>query len=127
MRRFRPPALATLAATLLLGVGLDSAEAAWGGPDSWGYTWADSNDSLGPAYNYLYAPTLQSGLGDDGSVVVSLGFSFEFYGIVYSSVRVHSNGAITMGSGGSSLSFWNNCPLSSSSDIVAPFWDDRQT
>jgi hypothetical protein len=101
------------------------ATAASGGPDAWGYTWADTNDAGGPGGIYYYAPGSPLGLGDDDSTVVNLGFSFEFYGITYTSVRVHSNGAITFGAGGSSLSFVNQCPLSGfGADIAAPFWDD---
>ena len=115
MRRILPILL------FLPGVAL----AASGGPDSWGYTWADINEAGGPPGTYYYAPGGALGLGDDDSQVVSLGFSFEFYGITYTEVRVHSNGAITFGSGGSSLSWSNQCPLSGyGGDIAAPFWDD---
>ena len=101
------------------------AAAANGGPDAWGYTWADTNDPSGPPGTYYYAPGSPLGLGDDDSQVVALGFSFEFYGITYTDVRVHSNGAITFGTGGSTLSFINQCPLSNyGNDIAAPFWDD---
>ena len=101
-----------------------SAEAGWGGPDGAGWIWLDSNDPSGPFYNYLYAPTSLPGLSDDGSTTVSIGFSFPYYSSWYSSVRIHSNGVLSLGSGGSSIGYTNSCPLSYSEPAIAPFWDD---
>ncbi|MBN94431.1 MAG: hypothetical protein CL928_10210 [Deltaproteobacteria bacterium] len=100
------------------------AHAATGGPDSFGYTWADSSSSEGPSFNYLFAPGSDLELDDDDTAVVDIGFDFEFYGTLYSQVRVQSNGAITFGDSSSQLPYYNSCPMESSSPVAAPFWDD---
>ena len=84
--------------------------AASGGPDAFGYTWADSN-SGGPAYAYVVNNGASDlGLSDDDSAVVAIGFPFEFYGQTYTQVTVHSNGGLSFGNT-SSLSTSNACPL----------------
>ena len=113
------PLYALISLSLLVA---SPAVAGSGGPDSWGYTWADSW-SGGPSINYLLAPGSPLGLADDDSATFSLGFTFEFYGIDYTQVTVQSNGGLVFGSSGY-LSFSNSCPLSYSGDLAAVFWDD---
>ncbi len=101
-----------------------AAFASSGGPDAAGYTWADSNEASGPVVNYLFAPTSITTLGDDDSQVVSIGWTFPFYGTNYTQVEIHSNGAITFGSFAGALTWINTCSLSSQAPIAAPLWDD---
>lgn len=112
----------------LLAVSIGSAvpvQAAIGGPDNFGYTWVDASDG-GPAYDYVLSPGtgLIALVSDDGSAPVTLPFTFEFYGQIYSSLRVHSNGALTFG--------WNEdigashqCPvLEANAPSIYPQWMD---
>ena len=110
-----------LATSLLLPA---SALATSGGPDSYGYTWADSS-SGGAAYDYVFAPDVLSLSSDDGSAEVTLPFTFDFYGYSVSELLVHANGALSMFDWSGSLGASNTCPLGDSGRLlIAPFWDD---
>ncbi|MDX9703081.1 MAG: hypothetical protein RBU23_08575 [Candidatus Auribacterota bacterium] len=62
--------------------------------------------------------------GNNGSVSVSLGFIFRFYGNLYSSIRISPEGYMTFGTYGEDSS---NDPMPDTrqpNDVIAPFWDD---
>lgn len=77
-----------------------------GGPDDFGYRFLDSNDPLGPDYDWIEIS--QSGTssityqvptfgGDDNfSEPIPLGFNFPFYGSVYSTAYVDINGELLL-------------------------------
>ena len=68
-----------------------------GGPDDFGYTWADS-----VAFNWINATTgTNTGLtGDDEYTdAIDIGFSFKFYGNTYSQLYATTNGLVTFGEG----------------------------
>jgi hypothetical protein len=113
--------LRTLAALALL-LTPTLAHATSGGPDLFGWTWADSN-SGGAPFNYEWAPTAATLSGDDGSFEVGLPFTLEFYGYEMSAVRIHANGVLSFFDS-SSRSGSNTCPLWDGDLILAPFWDD---
>ncbi len=61
---------------------------------------------------------------DDGAVRLALGFEFPFYGAVYRSALVSSNGYLTFGKSGSE---YINRPIPSKQapdGLIAPYWDD---
>ena len=104
-----------------------------GGPDLFGYSWTDSDEPGGPAYDW----TDISGVGtpvpfpsyvDDGNVgPVPIGFSFPFYGDNFSEVNVCSNGWLSFTN--STLAAYTNQPLPNSGssvpeNLLAPWWDD---
>ncbi len=77
-----------------------------GGPDTFGYRYLDSNDPLGPEYEWIEisetgtssimygVPTFS---GDDNfSEALPLGFSFPFYGVDYNTAYVDINGEILL-------------------------------
>ncbi|HKB07987.1 MAG TPA: S8 family serine peptidase, partial [Candidatus Polarisedimenticolia bacterium] len=100
-----------------------------GGPDASGYLFIDSDEPGGPAFAWTdiaSTGTLIGGLtGDDRtSGPVPLGFHMPFYGQVFDSVRVSTNGFLSFTS-----SRTDNVNLSLPSpggpgNLVAPFWDD---
>ena len=92
-----------------------------GGPDGFGYRWSDS-DEPGVTFDYEYAPTAVS-LLDDGYIAVSLGFDFEFYDVIYTSVTITSNGMIHF-DGNTHISFVNQSLPYSNYQLIAPMWDD---
>ncbi|MBN2828790.1 MAG: choice-of-anchor D domain-containing protein, partial [Candidatus Cloacimonetes bacterium] len=98
-----------------------------GGPDTFGYTWIDSNEPDGPDFNWITPNTTNeiTGLTDDAAGTASpIGFSFPFYGTDYTSLYINANGMITFGAGSGSLS---NTALPSNgtpNNMIAWFWDD---
>ncbi|NOR44484.1 MAG: DUF2817 domain-containing protein [Candidatus Delongbacteria bacterium] len=110
-----------------LSINYPQGNKASGGPDTFGYTWKDSDEGDGPIYNWEDIATSGTSLSlsDDGiSSVISLGFNFNFYGTDYSTVRIGANVAITFT--GSEISYDNPLIPSTASPnaIIAPFWDD---
>ena len=97
------------------------ARAAVGGPDGYGYRWADS-DEFGVTYDYDFA-AYSTSLTDDDWIELSLGFDFEFYGEIYSEITVTSNGMAHF-NGGTYISITNYTMPYSVYQIIAPFWDD---
>ncbi|MDA3886066.1 MAG: C25 family cysteine peptidase [Candidatus Delongbacteria bacterium] len=101
---------------------------ATGGPDTYGYKWKDSDEADGPVYNWveINGDGTGLGLGDDGEASgLNLGFTFNYYGIDYTTIDVGANGAATFTPGGAID--WQN-PTIPSADapdaILAAFWDD---
>lgn len=99
-----------------------------GGPDNFGYTWRDSDDPRGPAFQWediSASGTRVLDLGDDDNVgFFNIGFAFPFYDSVFTKFRVCSNGFISFTS---AANFFSNNPIpsiGSVADLVAPFWDD---
>ena len=97
--------------------------AAWPGPDGFGYagrvvtySWVDISTT----------GTAITGLGDDSfQGPLNIGFTFPFYGADWTQFYVGSNGLVTFGAGSTSLS--NQCPLPNSSapnNLLALLWDD---
>lgn len=81
-----------------------------GGPDAFGYTWITSADVGGPTYNWIditSRPGVQTvtGLGDDNSApaMAPIGFSFHYYWIDVSQVRIGSNGWLGFNSSTSNI------------------------
>lgn len=72
-----------------------------GGPDTYGYTWRDSNDPNGPAFNWIDVnnmtgvSTQVTGLADDNlRGPFAIGFPFHYYWYDLTTFRVGSNGYI---------------------------------
>jgi len=110
-----------------------------GGPDAYGYVWSDSDEPGGPAVDFQdisgtgtavsFTPTGTFPGGDEGYADVALPFTFPFYGVDKSSIRVYSNGFATFSSTvGNSYTNPAGFPGASSptdiDDVIAPFWDD---
>ncbi len=99
------------------------------GPDSFGYRWRDSDQAGGPVFDWVdirATGTPVAGLnGDDQNVgPIPIGFPFPFYGNVFTSVRVGSNGFLSFTDTSTDLS---NDPLpntGSPANLLAVFHDD---
>jgi hypothetical protein len=98
-----------------------------GGPDPWGYRWANSGVEGGPVFGWIdiSAVGTQLSLGDDDNQgPLPIGFSFPYYGTTYDSVRVCSNGWLSFVSAAHS---YQNMPIPDDRDpnaLVAAFWTD---
>lgn len=91
--------LSFLTLALMLGVRVIAQTS--GGPDTYGYTWRNSNDPNGPAYNWVEikgrtGTTNAAGLADDNVVgPFTIGFNFRYYWLDATQVYVGSNGYIS--------------------------------
>lgn len=106
-----------------------------GGPDSFGYSYLDSNSLIGPIHNWIEIARPLSGTGtevlpssDDQWVGnINLGFFFNYYGTDYSQLAIGNNGLLFSGVG---TSQYVNQPITQTPSIhglIAPFWDDIVT
>jgi hypothetical protein len=66
------------------------------GPDAFGYTYGDSNDIDGPdlAYEDISSSGTLIVSGDDSATTTALPFTFQFYGVSYTSIAVSTNGLL---------------------------------
>ena len=97
-----------------------------GGPDDFGYTWIDSDEPGGPQFSWydITGTGTPLNLGDDEYAQVFLPWTFSFYGVSKSSMKISSNGYLTFGTDGSDYS---NDPIPDTTDpndLIAAFWDD---
>ena len=100
-----------------------------GGPDVFGYTWRDSDEPSGPAFDWvdisgIGTPVTFSNADDGNTSAIPLGFSFPFYGNSFNTVNVCTNGWVSFTSTSTALT---NNPLPSSGspeNLLAAFWDD---
>ncbi len=112
----------------LITLGPLQALAATGGPDDYGYTYIDSDESDGPAYSWtdISSTGTDSGISDDGEELIPLPFTFWFYGQGYSQVAV-GDGALLFGTD-HSINNRNRCIPGNNMDgddaLILPMWDD---
>ena len=109
--------------------GLTPLALAGGGPDAFGYRFADSNEPGGPLYQWIDISATGlpiEELEDDNAVgPYPIGFAFPFYEGLQTEFFVGSNGIMTFGFGSSSR--FNRCPLpdwSAPDNLIALLWDD---
>ncbi|MDH3973937.1 MAG: RHS domain-containing protein [Deltaproteobacteria bacterium] len=117
-----------LFAYLFFAANASDSLAAMGGPDSYGYSWVDSNaPSPSIAYNWMdisATGTVAISSCDDCSENVPIGFNFIYYGNTFSSININSNGSLSLDG---SFNQYSNRPVPNSAfpnNIIAPFWDD---
>ena len=119
----KPLPLVTPESDIGLEAGQLGPDAAWPGPDGFGY----SGQTV--AYSWIEissSGTVISGLTDDNYLgPFPIGFTFNFYGTAFTDFYAASNGYITLGAGVSDLS--NDCPLPNNNtpnNMIALMWDD---
>ncbi len=106
------------------------------GPDAYGYYGYDILDQPeGPEYAWIEVAPLAGGPGseltaltnrDDASVVVSLPFTFQYYGLDYTQLTICTNGWVALGSALPD-SDWSNSAIPNADGppcMLAPFWED---
>jgi subtilisin family serine protease len=109
----------------------------FGGPDTFGYEWIDSDEPAGPVYEWndiSATGTLASTWTSTGTFdpkdegyagPFPLGFNFKFYGEVKTQVYVSSNGFLVFNA--LTANAFTNAQIPSSAvpnGIISPFWDD---
>lgn len=99
-------------------------------PDGGGYSFRDCHAAGGPGAPFvdISATGTALGLSDDAEANITLPFSFPFYGVWHSALRVGNNGGIIVGatSGDVFASPPNTLPIASGGfgPGIMPFWDD---
>jgi hypothetical protein len=99
-----------------------------GGPDDFGYQWIDSDEPGGPTYEWIDITGIGEQIpmtGDDQNLgPYDIGFDFPFYGNMFSSFYICSNGWMSFSS--TNVDYFNlSLPNTSAPlDLIAPFWDD---
>lgn len=113
---------------VLVALTANPALALTGGPDSFGYSFSDSSEPDGPAYNFEDISGTGTGLtlaDDVTSGAVPIGFDFNFYGTSYSVVYVSSNGFLTFLPGQPSPYTTVEIPNAAAPNgMVAGWWTD---
>ena len=107
---------------------------ATGGPDSFGYQFADSNTAgISPDYDFVDISDAGApvALGDNDFAEVAIGFDFKFYGVseidpnLYDTVFVNSNGFLSFGTGSTDISPDPVLPDPTlPNNLIAAAWDD---
>lgn len=99
-----------------------------GGPDEYGYVWIDSDEPGGPTYEWRDITGIgeQIPLNSDDQNLgpYDMDIDFPFYGEIFSTFNICSNGWLSFTS---TMSYYFNQPIPSfeaPENIVAPFWDD---
>lgn len=98
-----------------------------GGPDAAGYRWRDSDEAGGPQFSWIdvrSAGTAVTLTDEQNAGPFPLGFNFEFYGNVYNTIRICSNGWLSFTS---TSTAYTNSGIPTTSDpnnALYPFWDD---
>lgn len=98
-----------------------------GGPDDFGYVWIDSDEPNGPTYNWVDIEGIGQPLymyDDDNQGPFPIEFDFSFYGQIFNTFRICSNGWISFTS--TSGQYMNDVIPGNGSpeNLIAPFWDD---
>ncbi len=98
----------------------------FGGPDGFGYSWTDSDEAGGPVYNWIdISGSGNAGpSGDDQSVSYPLGFTFNYYGVDFTSIQVCTNGFLSFNSTSTSYSNQGMPNAADPNNMLAPLWDD---
>lgn len=93
-------------------VGPGTAPEATGGPDAFGYTWADQLDGCTFQWVDISGTGTNLGTGDDSAFPVTLGIGgVDFYGTVYTDLQVATNGYISTDPTDTGPDTSNDCPL----------------
>ncbi|MCD6162984.1 MAG: T9SS type A sorting domain-containing protein [candidate division Zixibacteria bacterium] len=99
--------------------------------DSFGYIWYDCDSPEGPEYNWIditgYADIIDfgDGLDDGNSGAIPLGFSFDYYGNVFDSIGICTNGWASFTD--FHIVEYGNVGIPDSelpNNLLAPFYDD---
>jgi hypothetical protein len=121
----------TIILLFFVGFSAQKAFALFGGPDSYGYTWKDSNEPGGPVYTWFDITTIGTqvvGLADDNSNpggVTNIGFNFHYYWSDYNKIKIGSNGWLSFDNPSNIASCFPAIPTAGGAEnIIAAFMTD---
>jgi hypothetical protein len=98
----------------------------FGGPDTYGHNWIDSDEAGGPTLNWIDISALGTAVtlaDDNATAAIPIGFGFPLYDSVYSELYIGSNGVLGFDE---AISNRVNTilPNTVENGLVAVFWDD---
>jgi hypothetical protein len=97
------------------------------GPDRGGYRWIDSDESGGPAFDWIdisSAGTRIDLVDDDNQGPFPLGFTCDFYGQSFDSIRACSDGWLSFTSESHQFHHYPIPDVSDPNNLLAPMWAD---
>lgn len=101
-----------------------------GGPDTYGYTWRDSNDPNGPTFNWINIQDIGvqvTGLTDDNATApIPMGMDFHYYWYDVSDIVIGSNGWLSFNNVSNIAHCFPTIPTAGGSgdNYLAPFMTD---
>ncbi len=101
-----------------------------GTDNGFGYSWIDSDEAGGPVYSFnditASGTEITTDAGGDGTVEIPLSFSFEFYGVDYTSAFINANGFVALQAPTSSTTWVNSqIPVDNAiNNMIAGLWTD---
>ncbi|MFA7331365.1 MAG: T9SS type A sorting domain-containing protein [Candidatus Delongbacteria bacterium] len=98
-----------------------------GGPDGFGYTWANSSAEGGPTFQWediTATGTLLALTGDDAQTAINLSFPFPFYDATYTTASVVTNGYVNFGTVSTTYSNTTIPNVNQPNGCVFALWDD---
>lgn len=101
-----------------------------GGPDTYGYTWIDSDEPNGPEYQWVDISSIgtevvwQADPDEESFGPVDIGFDFPFYGTLYNTTQICTNGYLSLTD--TTVTYTNQTlpNLNAPATLIAPWWDD---
>ena len=99
-----------------------------GGPDAFGYSWRDSDELGGPAYNWIeieeFGTPITITSDEQNVAALPIGFTFPYYGNTFTTFNFCSNGWVSFTS--TSTNYTNSAlPASGAPEnLLAILWDD---
>ena len=111
-----------------LNYSITQEDRSYGGPDSYGYSWKDSDEPDGPEYSWRDI----SGLGtlvsfthnDYATDLMPIGFTFNYYGTDYTQFRISPNGWIGFGGDWTDYHNYELPRVDAPKPALFGFWDD---
>ncbi|MCF7921028.1 MAG: T9SS type A sorting domain-containing protein [Candidatus Cloacimonetes bacterium] len=99
-----------------------------GGPDNYGYTWMDSNEGGSVEFDWIDISASGNAVAftsaNEGTALMPLGFTFNFYGSDYEEFLINPNGWIGFGADNTECSNTSLPDMEAPRPAIIPFWDD---
>lgn len=102
----------------------------YGGPDAYGYTWMDSDEPEGPEYSWVDITSAGTAIAwqidpdEESFGPLDIGFNFPFYGTLYNTLRICSNGYISFVDDTAQYANRSLPSFDAPAALIAPWWDD---
>ena len=97
----------------------------FGGPDEFGYSWVDSDETGGPVYDWYDISGIGDVVGVDNNFgPFPMGFGFSYYGEIFDSIRVGTKGWLSFTSESGTYTSQPIPTALEPNNMLAPFWDD---